>query len=135
MGNRIHIINKLAGLYYVYKVEFCAFFLRDDISNKLLTKSISTDFQKIEAQDQLCVLGLVGIMLTGPWMSYFYISMRHHLEDFVLLKKVISILKECIATPIKMLRLEVDFFGNPLYLNDHIILILEELTLPVVSLK
>ena len=60
-------------------------------------------------------------MLTGPWMSYFYSSTRHHLEDVLLIKKVISVLKECIATPIKILRLEVDFFGNPLDLNDHII--------------
>ena len=39
----------------------------------------------------------------------------------ILVLNMISILKEYIATPIKIRRAEVDFFGNPLDINDHVI--------------
>ena len=57
-----------------------------------LRASILTDFVSTTAQVEMQVLGLIGKLLTGPWMKAFYTSATNqinHVDGIFVVKDVI----------------------------------------------
>ena len=75
---------------------------------------------------ELQVLGLLGKLLTVPWMSKFHTSAVtseiHHIEGIDIVRTVIEKLKEQLAAPLGVLTARHDFFGNPLDCESDVIL-------------
>ena len=67
------------------------------------------------------MLGLIGKLLSGPWMKMFYISADkqiNHIESIAVIRIVVIDLKESCKNPLGILERDNDYFGNPLYKAD-----------------
>ena len=117
-GNRLHILYHICGqLHHNYSL-FLEFFTKGTVSCGRLQSCIRTDFTNEIAKMQIQCLGLIGKLLTGPWMSIFYASSSSatidHIEGIGVVKNVISELKRTRESPQLALTRNSDFFGRPL---------------------
>ena len=72
-------------------------------------------FSQDEALEQLCLLGSVGKLLTGPWLKEVYNDVtpsRGHYGAVEIIKGVISKLKYTIDQPSDILVQTHDYFGT-----------------------
>ena len=82
-----------------------------------LQASILADFDTAVAKDEMRVLGLIGKLLSGPWMTKFYTSAEKqvsHVEGITIVKAVLKVVKTYVAKPERVLTTKTDFFGNAL---------------------
>ena len=73
------------------------------------------DFDSDVAKDEMRVLGLIGKLLSGAWMTMFYTSQEEqvsHMEGITIVKGVLETAKVYLAKPECMLTTKTDFFGN-----------------------
>ena len=86
--------------------------------------SILKDFNTDKAKLELLVLGLLGKLLSGPWMTMFYVApedQMNHIDGITVVKDVIAQLKaatsleECSAP---LLTRDTDFLGQKLPEDD-----------------
>ena len=127
-GNRLHILYTLSGQYYCNRISLAKFL--DNLSHKRLAHAISRDFSQDEALEQLCLLGIVGKLLTGPWLKEFYNDVtpsRGHYGAVEIIKGVISKLKYTIDQPSDILVQTHDYFGTQLPDNDLVLNDLREI--------
>lgn len=120
-GNRLHIIFHICGILYQYYDSFLEFFTTGSVSCGGLQSSIREDFQNPTAILEIQVLGLLGKLLTGPWMQIFYKSMDSeisHLDGIRTIKDVVARLKLASADPQAILDRTEDFFGRTLSADD-----------------
>ena len=71
---------------------------------------------------ELQVLGLIGKLLTGPWMVKFYTSAEtqvNHVDGIQIICDVVQVVQTHIENPASVLTCSTDFFGNELA-NDPI---------------
>ncbi len=72
----------------------------------------------IHKQSWKCrLLGLIGKLLTGPWMARFYTSLDtqvNHIDGIGIVKNVVTVLKQYVESPHTVLTTMTDFFGNVL---------------------
>lgn len=115
-GNRLHILFHLSGIYVEHHTTFMRY-LRMGTSCGGLRTSILEDFNSDTAKTELQVLGLIGKLLTGPWMKTFYTSADSqidHVDGIILVSKVIDTLKKHVENPLIVLSATHDFLGNTL---------------------
>ena len=122
-GNRLHIIFKISGLLIEHHDVLREFF-ESGTSCGGLRSSILKDFNTDQAKLELLVLGLLGKLLSGPWMTMFYVApedQMNHIDGITVVKDVIAQLKE--ATSLEecsapLLTRDTDFLGQKLPEDD-----------------
>ena len=123
VGNRFHIVFKLAGSVHHLTQMLIEYIEKWCACNSTLPKALLKDLQCSEGQAQLKALGLMGKLLTGPWMQVVYSNVEniHHLEMSAYFQTVINSLKQVKETPQMVLTMKTDFFGKELSLEDPVL--------------
>ena len=114
-GNRLHVLFHTAGVLIHHYQAFCRL-LSEGTPCGGLRKCLHEDFQTTHGHVELQVLGLIGKLLTGPWMSTFYTSAEDqisHVQGIAVVKEIVASLQK--ATPLQLLSQTEDFFGNKLH--------------------
>ena len=124
-GNRLHILFHICGIFHHYQGLFSNFFKNGAVSCGGLRQSISKDFETETAKAEIQCLGLLGKLLTGPWMTLFYMPANadiNHVEGINVIKSVVlPHLKAALQSPLSVLNFTNDFFDKPLDFNDMIL--------------
>lgn len=121
-GNRLHILFHICGKFILYYDEFIQFLTTGTVTCGGLQAGILADFKNPTAVLEMQVLGLLGKLLSGPWMRKFYTSATdqiEHIEGITVMKDVLASLKECRVNPLNILQRTTDFFGNTLDEKDE----------------
>ena len=75
------------------------------------------DFSSDTGWLEMQVLGLIGRLLSGPWMKKFYTAAKDqigHIDGISAVKNVVDKLKKGLHGPVSILKRATDFFGNKL---------------------
>ena len=123
VGNRFHVVFKLAGSVYHLTQMLIEYIEKWCPCNSTLPKALLKDLQCNEGQAQLKALGMMGKLLTGPWMQVVYSNMEkvHHLEMSAYFQTVINSLQQVKDNPQMVLTTSKDFFGKELDLDDPVL--------------
>lgn len=119
-GNRLHILFHICGVFIQHYTVFMKF-LEKGTSCGGLRASLLSDFRSTTGHVQMQVLGLLGKLLTGPWMKKFYraaVNQIDHVEAIYVVKEVVTRLKEQ-RSPLDLLTQSNDFFGDALKDSDE----------------
>ena len=122
-GNRLHVFFLTCGLLVKHHDLLMKFFSTTPVTIGALTECIKSDFKNETAKRELCVLGLLGKKLSGPWMKTFYVSAESklsHMQALHEVKKVITCLEEARETPLSVITAKTDFFGNLINVDDGV---------------
>lgn len=118
-GNRLHILFHICGVFIQHYTGFIKL-LEKGTSCGGLRASLLSDFRSTTGHVQMQVLGLLGKLLTGPWMKKFYraaVNQIDHVEAISVVKEVVTRLKEQ-RSPLDLLTQSNDFFGDALKDSD-----------------
>lgn len=127
-GNRLHIFFHICGSLIQYHAVFTKFF-ETGTSCGGLRSCILADFSTEMAHVEMQVVGLLGKLLTGPWMALFYTSADdqiNYVEGTAQVKDVIVQLKLVMENPSDILTRSTDFFGKEISMSDATLLKLRE---------
>ena len=116
-GNRLHILFHICGKLF----EHHHFFKNGTVSCGGLQQCILRDFDRPTAKVEIQVLGLVGKLLSGPWMTTMYTSAEkqiNHVDCIDVVRNVISVIKEYDDHPMSVLTTKKDFFTKDLNTSD-----------------
>ena len=82
VGNRLHILFHVAGIYFSMHDHFTLYLASLCACNNSLRTSLLADLLNPVVLLQLRALGLLGKIITGPWMVLFYANQakKTHLE-------------------------------------------------------
>ena len=72
VGNRFHILFKLAGSIFYLRENILEYLEKWCPCSSTLVTALQQDLQSKEGQVQLQALGILGKLLTGPWMTNVY---------------------------------------------------------------
>ncbi|KAK2140230.1 hypothetical protein LSH36_1428g00005 [Paralvinella palmiformis] len=128
-GNRLHILFHICGKYVEHYDRFVHFLQTATASCGGLQTSILADFASDVARDEMSVLGLIGKLLSGPWMTKFYTAPEKqvsHVEGITIVRDVLKTLKAYVANPELVLTTKTDFFRNPLDMADPTLMKLQQ---------
>ena len=127
VGNRFHVMFKLAGSIYHLQEKLTEYLERWCPAVKL-GQALLADLKTKEARSQLQALGLLGKLVTGPWMTNVYSNKEniHHLEMTPLFKKVLESLHAYKSTPESVLTSMNDAFAKTLDLSDDVLVSLRK---------
>ena len=121
-GNRLHILFHICGKLVQHHPLFMEFLTNGTVSCGGLQSSLRQDFAHQTAQLEMQVLGLLGKLLSGPWMKKFYTSAAdqlHHIDGIEVVREVVDVLKEAHFDPVSVFSRKTDFFGDRLDENDE----------------
>lgn len=116
-GNRLHIMFDIACKLHEFDSFFNAFLTESPVTCGGLQTALCHDYMEPVTKVELQVLGLLGKLLTGPWMTKFYTSTTSqisHIDGIGAIKEVITVLHDMAADPMSTLETTTDFFGNVL---------------------
>ena len=82
VGNRFHVLFYLSGIFFELKDKFFNYLQNMCLNNTTLRTSLIKDLQNNIMLIQLRVLGLIGKVITGPWMKMFYCNNRGRSNQF-----------------------------------------------------
>lgn len=119
-GNRLHVLFHIAGKLIEHYDMFLLYFSSGSSCGGLRT-AILQDFKNATSKSELHVIGLLGKMMTGPWMKKFYTSASNeinHVDGIDVVRKVIERIKNSINDPEALLLARDDFFGDKMPLDD-----------------
>lgn len=120
-GNRLHVLFHICGKLHEYHDLFMEFFTNGTVSCGGLQASLRSDFGSATARVQGQCLGLIGKLLTGPWMEVFYTSASSqidHIHGISVVRCVLSAVKDASDDPLSLLTTECDLFGRQLEDNS-----------------
>ena len=101
--------------------RFVHFLRTGTVSCGGLQTSILADFDSDIGKHEMRVLGLIGKLLSCPWITIFYTSPEEqvsHTQGITIVKGVLETTKEYLAKPECVLTTKTDFFGNVLDESD-----------------
>ena len=128
-GNRLHILFHTCGKLFEHHHLFLIFFNTGTISCGGLQQCILRDVDQPTTKVEMQVLGLVGKLLSGPWMMTMYTSAEkqiNHVDCIDAVRKVISVMKEYADHPMSVLSTKTDFFTKDLNTSDNTVRHLEK---------
>jgi hypothetical protein len=127
-GNRLHILFHTCFIFVKHYKQFMDFLTVGTVKQKTLQKLLCEAFCYATAIKQMCVLALFGKLLTGPWMTTFYVSSEKaafdHVGGIAIIKKLVQTVEICKVNPAAMYCRKTDLFENTLLPN-----ILEPITI------
>ena len=87
-----------------------------------LQSSLRETFGNPTGIKEMCVHAVMGKVLTGPWISEFYVlaeNATHDLESAIkCIKNVLLVVQDCKANPAGLYERKVDFFGKDVDLTS-----------------
>ena len=85
--------------------------------------ALKADLADTQVVNQLGVLGLIGKLLSGPWMEVVYANPEglSNLEICPVLRDVLANLGEFKQSPVVFLEKRIDMFGRPLDMSDSVL--------------
>ena len=115
VGNRIHVLFHLGGIIFMLQAKLIVY-LTSKCSLKEFSKDIAADLRNPAILLHLRALGLLGKLVTGPWMTVLYGNKQNlsNLELVPILQGAVSKLKSVAADPPSALSLKVDIFEQQL---------------------
>ena len=116
-GNRLHVLFHICGKYHEKHDAMLRYLRCGTTACGGLRMALLQDFDTETARLELQVLGLFGKLLSGPWMRKFYTSGESdisHIQGIGIIKVVITVMKEEMADPARLLTSTSDFFGDAL---------------------
>ena len=121
VGNRIHVLFQMSGTIVHILSHLVTFLSKFSVAKKL-SSAVLKDLSNEAILVQLQVLGLLGKVLTGPWMVLFYSNQKKasNLETNEQLKKAVQSLKDISRNPQSLLTCSVDSFGNELTIDEKL---------------
>nr|XP_047146751.1 uncharacterized protein LOC124819309 [Hydra vulgaris]XP_047146752.1 uncharacterized protein LOC124819309 [Hydra vulgaris]XP_047146753.1 uncharacterized protein LOC124819309 [Hydra vulgaris]XP_047146754.1 uncharacterized protein LOC124819309 [Hydra vulgaris] len=90
-------------------------FGRDCIAANIVVQLNKLRYKDAKGIRELCVLALIGKLLSGPWMTKFYIAPGtglDYISSIQVVKDVRNTLIESSKNPLSLLKRKTDFFGN-----------------------
>lgn len=128
-GNRLHIMFHIAGKLHHHRVFFMNLFEETTVTCGGLQTAILHDYRSTTAQVELHVLGLLGKLLSGPWMVKFYTSSAtqiSHIDGIAIVRELLRVIVHFIEKLQETLSSKTDFFGNPLSVSDDTLVALQQ---------
>ena len=121
VGNRFHVLFYLSGIFFQLKDKLLNYLQIMCLNNTTLRTSLIKDLQNNGILIQLRVLGLIGKVITGPWMKIFYCNNegKSNLEVVSILKASVNRLQYLVNTPELFLTTSEDLFAEKLNENDE----------------
>nr|XP_047144092.1 uncharacterized protein LOC124817731 [Hydra vulgaris] len=120
-GNRLHILFHTCFIFIKHYADFLRFLTTGTVKCGTLQLVLRTAFCNATALKQMCVLGMFGKLLTGPWMTKFYVSAVDasfdHATGIQVVKNILTTLKDCESNPAELFCRTKDFLGEPLLPN------------------
>ena len=126
--NRLHVLFHIRGVFIEHHALFTEY-LEQGPTCGGLRASVLADFVSVLGHIEMQVLGLLGKLLTGPWMKKFYataVDQIDHVEGIQVIKQLVQKLKDLKETPVDLLCCATDFFGNNLDKENSTLLKLRE---------
>ncbi|KAK6172145.1 hypothetical protein SNE40_015873 [Patella caerulea] len=124
VGNRMHVMFHLAGAYFHLKDKILNVYFKD-FSNctSSFKPAVIKDLQNSNFILQLKALGLMGKILTGPWMKVLYgnADKLSNLQAVPTLKKLMEKIHSLRDDPMSVLTAKYDAFGRPLDSADEVL--------------
>lgn len=120
-GNRLHIMFHIAGKLHHHEDFFMKLFEEATVTCGGLQTAILHDFKSPVAQVEIQVLGLIGKLLSGPWMAKFYRSSAtqvSHVNGIAIVKQLVDLVKRFSESGLDTLTTRTDFFGHDLPESD-----------------
>jgi hypothetical protein len=80
-----------------------------------LCDALLADFTVPFAIKELCVLALLSLTLTGPWMKKFDVdssSEISHIQAIEVVRQALDRVRSCLANPLSLRAPTTDFFGE-----------------------
>ncbi|XP_065658300.1 uncharacterized protein LOC136082812 [Hydra vulgaris] len=118
VGNRFHVLFHMAGIAVTHKILKQNFFESNTINKicKLLLQDISKDMTLVQLQG----LGLIGKIITGPWMSLVYKNAtgKSNLELGNIFQKEIKKLSNFKSNPESILYTDVNVISQILNIKE-----------------
>ena len=116
VGNRMHVLFHLAGSIYFLRDKLLAYLQKYCNCQTGFRTSLLKDLSSPYIQIQLKVLGLIGKLLTGPWMVVLYSNKdgMSNLESVPVLKSCVEKLKVFSQNSALTLLTVYDCFGQAL---------------------
>ena len=114
-GNRLHILFHNAGIIIQYLEQLKEYLATTLVRCGNFVSCLLNDLSMEEAINQLCVLGLIGKLFSGPWMTKFYAVANGeltHMGAIDVVKSVLHEITKACANPLGLLSLHTDFFGT-----------------------
>ena len=110
----------LAGVLYYLKEKLLIYLDKSCNNTTTIQTSLLKDLRNMNILLQLCALGIIGKMVTGPWMHEIYTnagisnldSVNYSLENMNALKE----------SPLMMLQAKTDTFGVSLDVDSDAVL-------------
>ena len=118
-GNRLHILFRICGILIQHYEKFKTF-LQKGTACGGLRNSLLNDFSSDIGHVEMQVLGLLGKLLSGPWMKCFYRNAEDqidHVEGITVVKKVVELLN-VERDPLDLLGWTTDIFGKEMDASD-----------------
>ena len=115
VGNRFHVMFHQAGVLY-YLQEKLLMYLENVCNSKTtLRTALIKDLKNNKILLQLRALGLIGKLVTGPWMHQLYTNQAiTNLESSTFIKTCLQNLNALKESPLLALQVKTDTFGVPL---------------------
>jgi hypothetical protein len=120
-GNRLHVLFRLASTYITHYGLILKYLTTRCLNNTSLKTALIAALQDPLglAILELKCLGILGKVLTGPWMSRYYSNDVNHVDAFVEIKCCLERIEAFIAHGVVVLDdLKIDFFGTELTDRD-----------------
>lgn len=115
-GNRLHIIFHLGATYFPIFAQ-CKQFVSGLQSTNETVSRLQILYTEEAAIIELQVLGIIGKLFSGPWMSTFYTSLETQndpIDTMNIVKGVIDKVKVLSEDPTSIFSCVEDFFGIPI---------------------
>ncbi|ELT87136.1 hypothetical protein CAPTEDRAFT_189537 [Capitella teleta] len=119
-GNRLHVMFHIGGVL-THHFDKMLSFLKSGTGCAGLKEAIAHDMASKPGRVGLQVLGLLGKLLTGPWMKVFYTSRSSgilHLAGIAIVKQAIETMTDWAESPLQVLQTERDCFGKEIMRDD-----------------
>ena len=113
-GNRLNIFFVICGVLFRHHSDFVELLKTGTACGGLRT-SLRKDFESSTLLNQIHVAGLIGKIISGPWMRHFYRDAGHqvsYVQGIEDVRKAISRLTSC--SPLDLLTWKTDCFNDPL---------------------
>ncbi|XP_055896517.1 uncharacterized protein LOC129928088 [Biomphalaria glabrata] len=127
-GNRLHVFFHTCGILVLHYDQILSFLKSPALSSGSLISCLHSDLNSETGKKQLFVMGMVGKLLTSPWMKKFYIAPGaqavSHLGAVTVIKEVLAQVDQCLSNPFSIFTRNLDFFGEILDVNDPILEVL-----------
>ena len=123
VGNHFHVMFHLAGVLYYLREKLLIYLDKSCNNTTTLRTSLLKDLRNMNILLQLHALGIIGKMVTGPWMHELYTNAGiSNLDSINYIKMCLENLNALKESPLMMLQAKTDTFGVSLDVGSDAVL-------------